>query len=1414
MSRNRFASRLGRASLLAATSLLITTAALAALPLEVVSSSSESLRLRLETGEPDWEVRELPALGVTRHRPSLSGFVTTGGPLAPQTPGHGAWILVPPGAEPVLEVVSETWRALDGRALLRGAVPVRIPDREGGRDRLGEEYVLPGGTPRTGESVLSTAELASAALKGAAGAVLSLGEVVEWRGRRIAPLTVRPLQAGADGRARRLLQSGEWRIRFQRDTAVRSSGGRMERRDARFASRFLNGDLLSTTPREAAPDRDVVRTRAADKALLAPEVRLPVAATGPVVIEARALINASLLPGSGIPETSLRLYQRRWTADQDPPYVEIEVPILMLGDGGDFVGDDAFLFYGLRPRDDGAFSLGGTDYPGCGDPHEIFNPSNSDPVNNGNIYYLAAVDPEGEPWARMETLSLPAAAGAPEASYRRTDYHEEDTHYGFFPYAHESDRNFWNSYQQYDWVLRDLGLVSPAAGGADARVRVGLAAYGNINRDFDIALTRDEIDTPLGTFSTGLAGGTYDSGAVIPSADLIGSELKVANGVYNRLYGYLDWFEVEYDAAYAAPDDVLEFHAGEGTGARDLEITGFTSDQLVLMDVSDHRAPRQVLLDAANLVDDGGGTTLSLSAEQDAPRARRFLALAGNPVYTLPTFPYFKASRVTYPDDPADAAEAPDVLVITHPTFRSEAERWAEYRAGSWPQDLSIHIADVHAIYDWYSGGLKNPEAIKRFCAEVQSRHGAWALQIFGDANENVKGLSDPHNLRDWVPSRWHCWERGSYQNAMLPSDKWFVNPGAGDDYPKDTISLPEMVVGRFPANSTAEAANLVDKVIAYEAADGDWKKRAVFIADDAWSDGYTSSADEQGYKSLEEDFEETQEIAAANWETFALPGTHGVGDDGFTADRIYLSTDLEPLSPPHNEVRSRSLFRQHCETLCLPRLLSAANQGATFVHYQGHGSGTLLAHEQIVEDIRNSPFYREDADSFDNTGRPWVFVGLGCHIATWALDGSDETDAQGVPSLAEKILQRVNAGAVATYASPGYEFLTPNAALVQLQFQQMLQRPPRGEVAGGDVRSRWVLGELILAAESEFLALSPYDDTYRLAVAQYALLGDGLMIIDTGPPDVDVFLDWEPIADGAELTALDASNELVFTVRAFDEAGVDRLVISDSEGADLSSLAVGGPLPGSESDQRTEWEVRLPIEPRDYSVTFEVYDTNDGPDADAPFRLTAHLPVTVALRYDGRVFVAGETDLPAGADWAFTGTAVAAAHLGADVELDLLGQNVELSGVALSRVDEHEIDLAFTARATGAGTPAVVLTIDGHGTEIPLQTGGSAGDAEGIDSLMAFPNPVHREAHFLFETDASPSPGRILIYTVAGHVVKELPVRAAHFGWGGGRVRVPWDGRDTRGEPLANGVYVYRVVLDAPGGALESGMQRLVVMR
>jgi hypothetical protein len=60
-----------------------------------------------------------------------------------------------------------------------------------------------------------------------------------------------------------------------------------------------------------------------------------------------------------IQESQVRLYQRRYLGRVDTgtgaPYVEVEVPIHMVGEGNAFDGDDFFVFYGLRLREDGSW---------------------------------------------------------------------------------------------------------------------------------------------------------------------------------------------------------------------------------------------------------------------------------------------------------------------------------------------------------------------------------------------------------------------------------------------------------------------------------------------------------------------------------------------------------------------------------------------------------------------------------------------------------------------------------------------------------------------------------------------------------------------------------------------------------------------------------------------------------------------------------------------------------------------------------------------------------------------------------------------------------------------------------------------------------------------------------------------------
>jgi hypothetical protein len=93
------------------------------------------------------------------------------------------------------------------------------------------------------------------------------------------------------------------------------------------------------------------------------------------------------------------------------------------------------------------------------------------------------------------------------------------------------------------------------------------------------------------------------------------------------------------------------------------------------------------------------------------------------------------------------------------------------------------------------------------------------------------------------------------------------------------------------------------------------------------------------------------------------------------------------------------------------------------------------------------------------------------------------------------------------------------------------------------------------------------------------------------------------------------------------------------------------------------------------------------------------------------------------------------------------------------------------------------------------------------ISNLLNYPNPFTSSTAFVFTLTGSvlPTQFRIQILTITGKIVKEInkdelgPIRI-----GNNITEYKWDGRDQYGQPLANGVYLYRVVADMNGKKID----------
>jgi hypothetical protein len=88
------------------------------------------------------------------------------------------------------------------------------------------------------------------------------------------------------------------------------------------------------------------------------------------------------------------------------------------------------------------------------------------------------------------------------------------------------------------------------------------------------------------------------------------------------------------------------------------------------------------------------------------------------------------------------------------------------------------------------------------------------------------------------------------------------------------------------------------------------------------------------------------------------------------------------------------------------------------------------------------------------------------------------------------------------------------------------------------------------------------------------------------------------------------------------------------------------------------------------------------------------------------------------------------------------------------------------------------------------------------ITNFYPYPNPFSTSTRFVFTLTGSviPDQYKIQIMTVSGKVVREImqdEIGPIHIG--NNITDYAWDGRDEYGDQLANGVYLYRVILNSP---------------
>jgi hypothetical protein len=91
------------------------------------------------------------------------------------------------------------------------------------------------------------------------------------------------------------------------------------------------------------------------------------------------------------------------------------------------------------------------------------------------------------------------------------------------------------------------------------------------------------------------------------------------------------------------------------------------------------------------------------------------------------------------------------------------------------------------------------------------------------------------------------------------------------------------------------------------------------------------------------------------------------------------------------------------------------------------------------------------------------------------------------------------------------------------------------------------------------------------------------------------------------------------------------------------------------------------------------------------------------------------------------------------------------------------------------------------------------------------YPNPFSKDTYFTFKLTQIPDDLNIRIFSVAGRLLRVIYRKSTelHYDFN----RIYWDGRDSQGDLLANGVYFYKMIMKK-GDKIENVVQKLAIVR
>jgi hypothetical protein len=463
--------------------------------------------------------------------------------------------------------------------------------------------------------------------------------------------------------------------------------------------------------------------------------------------------------------------------------------------------------------------------------------------------------------------------------------------------------------------------------------------------------------------------GTADSGNVFFKSNLTNeqSSLKISiNTTSSGAAAYLDYFEIKYQKQLKAYSDYLLFFSKDTTAIIEYTLSNFSNSNIRVFDVTDFANVKSI-----NNGQISGGQ-IKFQINESKNKVKKYIAIdtTTTGVYQTPANPV-KVNLAGIRNNLSGS----EMVIITAKVFQAQAERYADYRANQSPNKLSTSIYYVDDIMNEFGAGLLDPTAIRDF---LKFAYDNWQTKpfyvlLFGDGDYDCLNVENK-NL-NFIPT-YQTIESFDLLNSY-PTDDYYARV-SGNDFKVD------LAIGRLDIQTNDDATSVVDKIIKYETdlSRDIWRNRIALAADDAFSgtsndgDLHTSQSEDLANNHIPQHFELNKIYLAAYPTTYSGNGR---------------------LKPEVNKA-----------------IIDAMNGGTLIFNWIGHGNPEVWAHENVFVNTTSIPQLKNENYFF-------------LTAATCDFGRYDDPDEQ---SGTELLINLKNAGAIGALSSARVVFSSDNAAL------------------------------------------------------------------------------------------------------------------------------------------------------------------------------------------------------------------------------------------------------------------------------------------------------------------------------------------------------------------------------------------------